>query len=131
LLKDVPPLQETLILYKHPTPYDSWFFSSFSLLTTSLQDYKRFRVLFTKSRFFTFFEQFVNDVAVDQGFGFIDEMFKVFQVDLGANEEKVDLMRVFSPGKIARYIGFFNGSQMPEHFLDDLVKSDIFPQDII
>ena len=68
---------------------------------------------------------------MDQGFGFIDEVFKVIQVDLGADEVEVDLMRILSPGKIAGDVCFFNRSQVTEHLLDDLVEPDIFPQDII
>ncbi len=68
---------------------------------------------------------------MDQGPGFIDKVFKVFQVDFTANEEKVDLMCVFPSCKIARDISFFNRSKMSEHFLDDLVEPYIFTKDIV
>ena len=68
---------------------------------------------------------------MDKGSGFIDKVFKIFQVDFSANEKKVDLMCVFSPCKIAGDISFLNGSQVPEHLIDDLVKTYILTKNIV
>lgn len=68
---------------------------------------------------------------MDEGPGFIDEVFKVFEVDFTADEEKVDLMGIFSPGKVAGDISFFYGSQVSEHLLDDLVEPYIFTKDVV
>jgi hypothetical protein len=58
-------------------------------------------------------------------------MFKVFKVQFGADEVKVDTFSIFSPCKITCNIGLIDRSQVPQHLIDDLVEPHILPKDII